>query len=210
MKRCIFAVAVLLFAAFSACTAPPEQKPAGTQSDFCTTLPAAAQTTDAQSAKVIQNMTVESTGIMNGIIGPKYGNNGQEVQNGVPVLSFPLEIKNAPKGTKYYAIYMEDPDSMPLCGYSWVHWMAVNITLRSLPEDFSRNTGGKAVQGTNDFGVTGYGGPAPPDKDHTYTIKACALDAAVDLPEGFKKQDFEKALEGHILAEASIKGIYKK
>ncbi|MDD5016788.1 MAG: YbhB/YbcL family Raf kinase inhibitor-like protein [Eubacteriales bacterium] len=161
-----------------------------------TALPAAAE------EKV---MAVSSDGIADGIIDAAYGMNGGQVANGVPTLSIPLSIQNAPSGTVCFAIYMDDPDAA-----DWVHWMAVNIEESTIPENFSADAGNKAVQGTNDFGTVGYGGPAPPDKDHTYEITVYALDAEVALPGGFSKTEFEAAVAPHILATATLEGIYKK
>ena len=54
-----------------------------------------------------------------------------------------------------------------------------------------------------DFGEVGYGGPAPPDKRHTYVFKLYALDSELDLPEESTKADVEKAMEGHIIEQAT-------
>lgn len=151
------------------------------------------------------DMTVTSSGIINGFIEPKYGMYGDKKQDGIPVLSIPLTIENVPQGAISFAILMEDPDAG-----NFVHWMAVNVKEREIPEDFSENAGDKAVKGTNDFGKTGYGGPMPPNRDHTYQITVYALDSTLELKEGFTKKEFDTALKGHVLATASIKGIYKK
>ena len=155
-------------------------------------------------------MSVSSSGIVQGYIDPAYGSHGDTKKNGIPVLSLPLDIADAPEDTVCFAIYMDDPDSRPLCGYNWVHWMAVNITQASIPEDFSRTAGGDAVQGTNDNGKAGYAGPMPPDKDHTYVVTVYALDAALSLAEGFTKTEFADAITGHVLASASLEGTYRK
>lgn len=60
------------------------------------------------------------------------------------------------------------------------------------------------IQGTNDFGTIGYGGPTPSDKTHTYIITVYALDIMVDLQNGFTKEAFDTAIEDHIIAEASM------
>ena len=60
----------------------------------------------------------------------------------------------------------------------------------------------------NDFGDHGYGGPAPPDKRHTYVFKAYALNKKLDLKEGYSKQELEDAMKGHIIAEAKLTGTY--
>ena len=62
--------------------------------------------------------------------------------------------------------------------------------------------------GTTDFGKVGYGGPAPPDKRHTYVFKLYALDSKLDLPEGSTKSELENAMEGHILEQATLTGTY--
>ena len=150
-------------------------------------------------------MSLQSAGIENGILDPKYGMHGDKKVNGVPVLSPPLEIRDAPEGAKCFAVMMDDPDAR-----GFVHWMAVNIKEHNIPEDFSRTVGSGAVQGRNDFGTVGYGGPTPPDKDHTYSIRIYALDSTIDLQPGFSKDEFQEALKGHILASAELKAVYKK
>ena len=65
-----------------------------------------------------------------------------------------------------------------------------------------------SVLGKTDFGEIGYGGPAPPDKRHTYVFKAYALDITLDLKEGYSKQELEDAMKGHIIAEAKLTGTY--
>jgi len=155
-------------------------------------------------------MTVTSSGIIDGIIDPKYGKNGDMVEDGVPTLSLPLSIENAPEGTVCYAIYMDDPDAVPIAGYNWVHWTAVNIVPANIPENFSAEAGSNAVQGTNDFGTIGYGGPAPPDKDHTYVIAVFALNDMIALEDGFAKEDFDAAIQPHVLATFVFDAVYVK
>ena len=103
---------------------------------------------------------------------------------------------------------MDDPDAMAAVGKVWVHWLMYrrNDTDREL--NLFANKLGKLVKGKNDFGEIGYGGPAPPDKRHTYIFKAYALDTALDLKEGYSKQELEDAMKGHIIAEAKLTGTY--
>ena len=63
-------------------------------------------------------------------------------------------------------------------------------------------------EGMTDFGEVGYGGPAPPDKRHTYVFKLYALDSELDLPDKSTKADVEKAMEGHIIEQAILEGTY--
>ena len=114
---------------------------------------------DTQVDKGGREMIVKSSGVSGGYIDPKYGQNGDIIENGIPTLSIPLEIENTPENTVCFAIYMDDPDAEPLAGYNWVHWTAVNISEADIPENYSKDGADSMVQGTNDFGTVGYGGP---------------------------------------------------
>ena len=165
MKRLWIGMLATVMMLASGCTAsdtpPSGSEPAANPTE----TPSAQKTGDDGSG-----MTVTSSGITGGYIDPAYGANGKSKKGGIPVLSLPLEISNAPEGTACFAVYMDDPDAEPLCGYRWVHWMAVSIPDGSIPEDFSRTADSGVVQGKNDNGTVGYAGPMPPDKDHTYVI----------------------------------------
>ena len=128
----------------------------------------------------------------------KYGyKNGNEVP--------PLAINGVPEGTEYLTLVMDDPDAMEPAGKVWVHWVIWNFTcFADGKPDFSRPT----KQGMTDFGEVGYGGPAPPDKRHTYVFKLYALDTDLDLPDKSTKADVEKAMEGHIVDQATLTGTY--
>ena len=99
---------------------------------------------------------------------------------------------------------MDDPDAMGAVGKVWVHWVVWNIT----PDVWEYGNARDAVEGMTDFGEEGYGGPAPPDKRHTYVFKLYALDIELDLPSESTKADVEKAMEGYILDQATLTGTY--
>ena len=109
-----------------------------------------------------------------------------------------IEVHDLPAGTVTTAIIMDDPDAMAAVGKVWVHWLAYHRS--------SRRT--DVTEGRNDFGERGYGGPAPPDKRHTYIFKVYALDNVPDVGDGFSKQELEDAMKGHILGEAKLTGTY--
>jgi len=119
----------------------------------------------------------------------------------------PLKIKGIPQNTKSLALIMDDPDAMGAVGKIWVHWVVWNIDpqITEIKED-SIPTG--AIEGKTDFGEIGYGGPAPPDKEHTYIFKLYALDNKLNLNESATKKDVEKSIKNHILAEAKLTGKY--
>ena len=97
---------------------------------------------------------------------------------------------------------MDDPDAMEPAGKVWVHWVVWNI------EPTATGLENPTEEGMTDFGEVGYGGPAPPDKRHTYVFKLYALDTPLDLPDKSTKADVEKAMEGHIVDLATLTGTY--
>ena len=117
----------------------------------------------------------------------------------------PLTISGIPAGTKSLSIIMDDPDAMGAVGKVWVHWVAWNIDPTIELDDVVDHL---SIEGMTDFGEVGYGGPAPPDKRHTYVFKLYALDSELDLPGKSTKADVEKAMEGHIIEQATLKGTY--
>ena len=121
-----------------------------------------------------------------------------------------LTISGTPDGTKSLALIMDDPDAMGAVGKVWVHWVVWNIHPWDQvgSGDFSEDLIGVAPEGTTDFGEVGYGGPAPPDKRHTYVFKLYALDGELDLPDKSTKADVEKAMEGHIVDQTTLEGTY--
>ena len=70
-------------------------------------------------------MIISSEGIVNGVILDKYGKRESDKRFGMPTRSLPIKIENEPKGTKSFAVIFDDPDSVPVCGFVWVHWLTV-------------------------------------------------------------------------------------
>ena len=117
----------------------------------------------------------------------------------------PLTINGIPEGTESLTLIMDDPDAMGAVGKVWVHWVAWNIDPTIELDDVVDHL---SIEGMTDFGEVGYGGPAPPDKRHTYVFKLYALDSELDLPGKSTKADVEKAMEGHILEQTTLTGTY--
>ena len=115
-----------------------------------------------------------------------------------------LIIKDVPEGTASLALIMDDPDAP---GRTFVHWVAWNIPpdKKEILEDEDLE-----YQGMNDFGKREYGGPCPPSGTHRYFFKLYALDTELNLSESATKKDLEHAIKGHILAETSLMGLYKR
>jgi len=148
------------------------------------------------------NLELQSPAFSNGgEIPRKYGyKNGNQ--------SPPLKISGIPSGTQSLALVMDDPDALAAVGKVWVHWVIWNI-VPNTTEIQEGNVPSESLDGKNDFGELGYGGPAPPDKKHTYIFKLYALDTKLDLAKGATKSQVEESMEGHILEETNLNGTYE-
>lgn len=114
-----------------------------------------------------------------------------------------LRIEDIPENAKSLALIVDDPDAP---GKTWVHWVVFDIPIMSVIAEHT--VPGK--QGRNDFGKKEYGGPCPPSGQHRYFFKLYALDEELKLSEGISKQDLLRAMEGHILEQAELIGLYAR
>lgn len=141
-----------------------------------------------------------------GLIPARYTCNGEDV-------SPPIEISGVPEGTKSLVLIFDDPDAAREprgIGRTWDHWILFNIPAdtRTIPEG-SLPPG--AVEGPNDFGDIGYGGPCPPLRSrHRYDLKLYALDTVLDRAKGAARQQVESAMARHILDSATYTGFYEQ
>ena len=119
----------------------------------------------------------------------------------------PLEISDVPPNTKSLALIMDDPDAMGAVGKIWVHWVVWNID-PSVNQIQENEVPSGSIQGKTDFGETAYGGPAPPDKEHTYIFKLYALDENLSIQNGATKAEVEEAMKNHVIAETKLEGRY--
>ncbi|MFB5621099.1 MAG: YbhB/YbcL family Raf kinase inhibitor-like protein [Nitrosopumilus sp.] len=146
-------------------------------------------------------MKIESNAFENGSEIPrKYGYKKDNINP-------PILIKEVPNEAKSLALIMDDPDAMGAVGKIWVHWIVWNIE-PSTSEINENSVPSNSIQGKTDFGEAVYGGPAPPDKEHTYIFKLYALDKKLDINEGSSKSQVEEAMKGHIIDEAKLEGKY--
>ncbi|HUU48242.1 MAG TPA: YbhB/YbcL family Raf kinase inhibitor-like protein [Nitrosopumilaceae archaeon] len=116
-------------------------------------------------------------------------------------------IKHVPPEAKSLALIMDDPDAMGAVGKIWVHWVIWNIN-PTTSEIQENSIPSNSIQGKTDFGEIAYGGPAPPDKEHTYIFKLYALDDKLILKEGSTKLVVEEAMKNHIIAESRLEGRF--
>jgi Raf kinase inhibitor-like YbhB/YbcL family protein len=122
----------------------------------------------------------------------------------------PLTIEEIPSGAKSLALIMDDPDvprQLRKDGM-FVHWVVYNIDVKTttIPEGVPS----LGTLGQNTGGMKRYMGPCPPDRQHRYFFKIYALDTQLKLQEGATKEELLKAMEGHILAQAELIGLYEK
>jgi len=126
-------------------------------------------------------------------------------------VSPPLAWSQVPDGTKSFALICHDPDA-PLVKpgtYGFVHWVLYGIpgTSNALEEGV-----GDYVQGVNDFGKAGYGGPMPPPGhgDHHYFFWLLALDREVELPQGLSLWQLLEKIEPHVIGMNRLVGTYSR
>ena len=127
----------------------------------------------------------------------------------------PLAWSGAPADTASFALIVDDPDAPDPRApkTTWVHWVLYNLAAATsaLPEGAkAAELPAETLEGVNDFGTTGYRGPCPPIGRHRYFFKLYALDAVLAELRKPTKADLEKAMRGHVLAEAQLVGTYEK
>jgi Raf kinase inhibitor-like YbhB/YbcL family protein len=132
----------------------------------------------------------------------KYTCSGENIS---PLLSW----TGVPRGTKSLALIVDDPDAP---SGTFVHWVVYNLPPETthLNEAVTKSTSipGGGMQGRNDFGKDGYGGPCPPrGKLHHYRFLLYALNSRIS-PAPATGPAVEQAMKGHILAFTDLIGIF--
>jgi len=131
-------------------------------------------------------------------------------------LSPPLTWSGLPPDTRELALIVDDPDAPS--PQPWVHWVIFKIPAadsaiaEGVPPKPAPSFPSGAIQGKNSWGTIGYRGPAPPKGHgvHRYHFRLFALDAPLSVAAGIDKPGLLKAMQGHILAEAELVGIYQR
>ena len=126
-------------------------------------------------------------------------------------VSVPLTWSGAPAGAQSFALAMVDPHPV---ARNWVHWLVIDLPQgsTSIPEGASgQGLPPGAVELQNSFGTAGYGGPQPPrgSGDHPYVFTLYALSTPqVEIGKSAGLAAFKQALEGKILATATLTGYF--
>lgn len=145
-------------------------------------------------------MTISTPAFKNGgFIPPKHTCDGENIN---PC----LEISGVPAEAQSLALIMDDPDSP---SGTWLHWSVWNIDPKTA-EIAENSVPAGTLEGTTGFGQTGYGGPCPHSGAHRYFFRLYALDSKLDLPAGAQRAELEKAMAGHVMAEAGLMGLYER
>jgi Raf kinase inhibitor-like YbhB/YbcL family protein len=123
-----------------------------------------------------------------------------------PDVSPALAWNEPPAGTKSFALVVDDPDTPKK---TVIHWLIYDLpaATRTLPEGVPTKAKlpDGSRQGKNDHGKIGYSGPCPPaGAAHHYFFKLYALDYQPGLKPKATAADAEKAIKGHILAQAEL------
>ena len=136
----------------------------------------------------------------NSIIPKKYGYKHGNI-------SPPLKIEKIPEGTKSLVLIMDDPDAMAAVGKVWSHWIIWNISpnVSEIPENSIPEN---SLQGKTDFGEIGYGGPAPPDKEHRYVFKLYAIKSILPNLQGSSIDEIENSIKDKILEKTELYGKF--
>lgn len=131
-------------------------------------------------------------------------------------ISPPLAWTGVPAEAKSLVLICDDPDAPR---GTWSHWVMYQIDpqvselaagIEPIERPVLKPGGESAIQGKNDFGKIGYGGPCPPGGTHRYFFRLYALDRTLDLKPGATRDEVLKAIEGRIVAEGELIGKYAR
>ncbi|GAB6076519.1 YbhB/YbcL family Raf kinase inhibitor-like protein [Desulfurobacterium crinifex] len=126
-------------------------------------------------------------------------------------ISPPLLFFDIPDETQSFAIIVDDPDAP---SGVFTHWIIYDIpgNFEGLPEDVppASELEYGIKQGVDRLGRIGYNGPCPPPgRPHRYFFILFALDVpTIGLPAGISKGDFLKAIDGHVITQDELVGLY--
>lgn len=126
----------------------------------------------------------------------------------------PLRFENIPADAKSLVLIVDDPDAggpEPAERATWVHWVVFNIPA-SVTEIQEHSVPKEGIEGDTSFGKPGYGGPCPPSGEHRYFFKLYALSDMLTFEhlEKMDKQSVEEKMQGKILEQAQLMGLFEK
>ena len=168
-----------------------------------TTLPRTLDPTAGDDGGSLANSSAPATLSMTlpwtdgGVIDARFTCDGADLS---PAISWTAP----PAGTVELALLVTDDDA------GFYHWAVAGID----PASGSKAEGAPfagAIEGQNDFGKTGYGGPCPPKGEtHTYRFSLYALSQQAELPDQFTGKDLAATADPEALTVAELTGTYTR
>lgn len=122
-------------------------------------------------------------------------------------ISPPLEISGVPAEAQSLVLIVHDPDA-PVAG-GWTHWILLNVDPGTIVIE-ERGVPAGAIEAQTSFDKPGYGGPCPPSGTHHYGFRLYALNSRLMLDENANKADVEHNMEGHIIDQTTLVGLYQR
>jgi Raf kinase inhibitor-like YbhB/YbcL family protein len=175
---------------------------------------AAVSLCSGQIANATEPFTLESPAFKDGTpLQTKNAGNFKKNPNCVgESVSPPLQWKNAPAGTKSYAMTMRDLTGQN--GLGVVHWLAYGIpdSVTGLAEGEASKPSPKFVGGLNIVKSEVYFGPCTPPNTtwhhYIFTLIATDLDPKA-LKPGLTIDELMSALKGHTKGATELVGLFK-
>jgi Raf kinase inhibitor-like YbhB/YbcL family protein len=130
----------------------------------------------------------------------RHGRDGENV-------SPALEWEGIPGDAAELLLMCEDPDAP---SGTFLHWLVTGIepTATGVAEN-DLPPGGR--EWPNDFGETGWGGPAPPPGNaHHYVFNVYALSKSIDLPADPSADDVHRAMDDITLGRGTLTGLFRR
>lgn len=200
--RCASLLMAAVTALLTGCPQPPAPD-TGEGMVITSTEPTEAAPTEIGESG---GLTITSTAFEDGATIPqKYTADGEDI-------SPPLGFAGVPEGAAELALICHDPDAPREGG--WTHWVVYGMApdIGGLPEAVpveERVDDPGLVQGVNSGGKIGYMGPSPPaGPAHRYQFTVYALAEKLNLEPGATKAELESAIEGKVVGEAMLTGMY--
>lgn len=170
----------------------------------------------------------------NQVIPDQYGCNTDKLSlnHGINQTSFPFEIVDIPKDTKYLSWSLIDYDTIPLLGFAWIHWLVADNPVHqshlTIESNFSQLT--TVPQGTNSLNsviqrlrrplwkraafnqtlITHYSGPRPKTGRHTYRLTVYATTKPLNLKNGFGQNELINSIDPVLIEQTSLNLSYER
>lgn len=122
----------------------------------------------------------------------------------------PIGWTEPPEGTRSLSLIVSCRD--PINRKEYCHWVMYNIPPREgavqgkQPHNDIVLDG--SLQGVNSFGNLGWDGPDKNNSDQVMNFTLFALDIRLNLPPAASRDDVEVEMNGHILEQIKLIGLY--